>query len=332
MPSRTKTITLSVVLVLIGIALAWVMVSGGHVTIRGKRYGVAGMLRGTAVAATVNGEVIYARELDSEVNAIAKQYGMDLSTKDGANQRAEISRIVLDQMIEQRLVKQEASRRNVLATDAQVDAQIAEIKRNFSSENEFQSALAQRELTLTDLRNRLRTNLTVRNLMVQVTSVSAGDAEVGKYFQEHRSEFDRPEQIHVKHILVESEAEARLILAKLRRGEKFEDLARQYSKDPGSKTQGGDLGFIGRGQVVGEFERVAFALQPGQTSEIVKSQYGYHIIQVVERRAPQPAALDQVRDQIRAQLLAKKQDEAFQEWLKQVKVQARITRSDRPTK
>lgn len=317
MGTRVKLIALTVVLILAGTALA-VAVS-------------IGIRRSAAVAATVNGEVIYQSALDTEVNAIAAQYGIDLKGKDGDKQRAEITKIVLDQLIEQRLVMQEARRYNAVATDAQIDAQVEQIKRNFPSEAAFQAGLAERQLTMKDLRDRLRTNLTVQNLVEKVTQVNVTDVEIEQYFREHRSEFDRPEQARVSHILLQSEAEARFVLALLRRGEKFEDLAKRYSKDP-SREQGGDLGFISRGQVVGEFEKVAFSLPVGQVSDIVKTQFGYHLIKVTERRAPQAAQLAQVREQIKNQLLAKKRDAAFQAWLKQSKAKASIKRNDKPTK
>lgn len=318
MTYRAKIVVLTVVLVVVGTAAAVAV--------------TLGMRRGTSVAASVNGEVIYTSDLEKEITAIARQYGMDLKSNEGQKQQAEISRIVLDQVIEQRLILQEAKRRVALATEKQIDAALADIKRNFSSEEEFQSALDQRGLTLAGLRDRLRTNLTVRNLAAKVTRTTVSDAEIEKYFTDHRSEFDKPEQVRVRHILLPSEAEARFVLARLGRGEKFEDLARQYSKDPGSKEQGGDLGFISRGQLVPEFERAAFPLQPRQISGIVKTEYGYHIIQLTDRKTAQAATLDQARDQIRAQLLSRKQEADFQVWLKQVKAQAKITRADQATK
>lgn len=318
MKTRFRLVALTVVLVLAATGLAIAV--------------TVGMRRGTAVAATVNGEVIYASALSGEVTAIALQYGIDVKSKEGEKQRGEITRVVLDQMIEQRLILREARRVNALATDAQIDAQLAEIKRNFPSEADFQSALAQRGLTVNALRDRLRTNVTVQNLVGKVTSVSVTDAEVEQYFRQHRREYDQPEQVRASHILLESDAEARFVLARLRRGDKFEDLARQYSKDPGSKEQSGDLGFVGRGQLVGEFEKAAFTLRPGQVSGIVKTQFGYHLIKVTGRKDPQPANLAQVRDQIRAQLLSKKREAAFQAWLKRIKAQAKIKRFDRATK
>ncbi len=319
MSRRWKIIALSLALVLAGTALAVAITFG--------------MQRGTAVAAVVNGEVIYRNDLNNEVAALARQYGIDLKSKDGEKQQAEITRIVLDQMIDQRLIMQVARSRGAVATDAQIDAQIQEIKRNFSSDDEFQNALAQRGLSITALRDRLRINVTIRNLLPQIAKASVTDAEVDAYFRDHRKEFDRPEQVHARHILLQSEVEAKFVLAKLQRGEPFEALARQYSTDPGSKEQGGDLGFVNRGATVPEFDQLAFTMQPGQTSGIVHSKFGYHIIQVLEHKVAQPAKLDDtVRKQIREQLLSKKQEGAFGEWLKQTKTHAKIKRFERPTK
>lgn len=318
MSTRVKVIAITVVLALAGTAAAVAV--------------TLGMQRGTSAAATINGEVIYRSELDREVSAIARQYGIDLASEQGRAQRGEIVRIVLDQMIDQRLILQEARRQDALAADAQVDKAIDDIKANFPSETEFQFALDQRGLTLNDLRERLRTTLTVQNLQAKVSTAAVTEAEIRTYFQEHRAEYDRPEQVRLRHILVEREAEARLALARLRRGEKFEDLAKQLSKDPGSKDQGGDLGFVARGQLVPEFEQAAFALRPGQISAPVKTQFGYHIIQLLERKAAQPSTLDRVREQIRRALLAKKQEADFTAWLKQVKQRAKITRHDTVTK
>ena len=314
MSYRTKAILLAVVLVLVGTAAAVAVTRG--------------MQRGTGVAASVNGDVIYASDLEREVAAIARQYNIDLNSEDGRKQRAEINKIVLDQVIEQRLILQEARRQGAGATDRQLDQAINDIKGNFPTAAEFQTALTQRGLTEADLRSRLRTNLTVQNLAAKVSTATVSEEEILKQFQANRAQYDKPEQVHVRHILLKSEAEARFALARLNRGEKFEDLASQLSKDPGTKDQGGDLGFVGKGQLVPEFERAAFALQRvGEISPVVKTQYGYHIIRLVERKAAQPGTLAQVRDQIRRELLSKKQEADFQAWVKQLKAKAKITRS-----
>lgn len=321
MKDRLRSIVIASLLVLLAAGVAVGVMRGVQQNVR-------------PVAAIVNGEVISRAELTQEVNAVLEQQiPFDPTGKERNKQRPELTPIILDAMIEQWLIMQVARTRGVVATGAEIDSQVREIKANFPSEQSFTDALTQRGLTMASLRDRLRTNITIRNLMPLVSPTSVTDADVDAYFRTHKKEFDRPEQVHARHILVQSDVEAKFVLAKLQRGERFEALARQYSQDPGSKDQGGDLGFLGRGTTVPEFEQVAFTLRPGQTSGIVKSQFGYHIIQVLELKASQPAELtDAVRKQIRTQLLSKQQETQFAEWLKQQKAKAKIKRSDRAEK
>src|SRR3972149_10442187 len=123
-----------------------------------------GMQRGTGVAASVNGEVIYASDLEGEVAAVARQYKIDLNSEDGGKQRAEINKIVLDQVIEQRLILQEARRHGAGATDQQLDQAINDIKGNFPTAAEFQMALTHRGLTAADHSSRHWHNLTAQTL------------------------------------------------------------------------------------------------------------------------------------------------------------------------
>jgi len=110
-------------------------------------------------------------------------------------------------------------------------------------------------------------------------------------------------QVHASHILVKDEDTARQLLAEVKaHPEKFADLAREKSTDTVSAKKGGDLGTFGPGRMVPEFDKVAFALQPGEISDVVKTQYGYHIIMVAERKEGEPKPFDQVKEQIRASL------------------------------
>ena len=112
------------------------------------------------------------------------------------------------------------------------------------------------------------------------------------------------EEVHARHILVESEAEAKKIISQLKGGADFAALARQYSKDPGGAQQGGDLGFFKKDEMVSEFAAVAFLLQPGQvSSEPVHTQFGWHVIQVVERRRAEPPSFEQARDELRQKMI-----------------------------
>ncbi len=136
------------------------------------------------------------------------------------------------------------------------------------------------------------------------------DAELQQYYNAHQKDYSTPDQVKVRHILIktapgtdakadaEARAKAEDVLKQLKSGAKFEDLAKKYSDDPGSKTQGGELGFIQHGVTVPEFDKAAFGLNPGQTSDLVKTQYGYHIIQSEEKQTAHTKSLAEVKDQI----------------------------------
>lgn len=130
-----------------------------------------------------------------------------------------------------------------------------------------------------------------------------------------------PEEVHARHILVKTEDEANAILKELAAGGDFQAIAKEKSQDPGSKANGGDLGFFAKGQMVPEFEAEAFALKPGETSaKPIKTQFGYHIMKVEERRTQPVPALDQVRDQV-IQMVER---DKYQEALAKMRGEAKI--------
>lgn len=130
-----------------------------------------------------------------------------------------------------------------------------------------------------------------------------------------------PEEVHARHILVKTEEEANAILKELAAGGDFQAIAKEKSQDPGSKANGGDLGFFAKGQMVPEFEAEAFALKPGETSaKPIKTQFGYHIMKVEERRTQPVPALDQVRDQV-IQMVER---DKYQEALAKMRGEAKI--------
>lgn len=132
----------------------------------------------------------------------------------------------------------------------------------------------------------------------------------------------KPEQeVHASHILVEGEDEAKAVAERLKKGEDFAAIAKEVSKDPGSGAQGGDLGFFAQDQMVPEFADVAFKLEPGKVSDPVKSQFGWHIIKVIEKREKPVPTLDQVRDQIESYVGRRAQQEAVQKLREDAKIE-----------
>ena len=143
-------------------------------------------------------------------------------------------------------------------------------------------------------------------------TVAVPQADIQRYYNDNSQQYTTPERVRASHILLNTggkdeaavRKQAEELLAKIKAGADFAELAKKYSEDPGSKEKGGDLDFFPRGQMVPEFEQAAFSLQPGQVSDLVKTQYGFHIIKVVEKQAGSTQTLDQVRAQIQQTLAA----------------------------
>jgi peptidyl-prolyl cis-trans isomerase C len=152
-----------------------------------------------------------------------------------------------------------------------------------------------------------RDKVLMEDLLGKVAKDAASDAAIQKTYDDVAKQQKVEEEIHARHILVETEPDAQAALKRVKAGEDFAKIAAEMSKDPGSK--GGDLGWFTRERMVPEFAEAAFKMQPGQVSEPVKSQFGWHIIKVEERRQKQFPPLDQVRDQVTRYVVQKSQSE-----------------------
>lgn len=148
--------------------------------------------------------------------------------------------------------------------------------------------------------------------------VKLTEEEITEYYEENKDAFIKDEEYHLRHILVETQEEAEVVLEKIRGGADFAELAKERSIGP-SGEKGGDLGFIARGRTVKPFEDAAFALKPGEISEVVKTQFGYHIIKLEEISPERQKTLEEVKVEIEFILLPEKQQQAFTRWLSSLK-------------
>ena len=170
----------------------------------------------------------------------------------------------------------------------------------------------------------------VRYLVVDQESLrqkaTVGGQQIERYYNDNIQQYSTPEQVRASHILLKTEGkddaavkkQAEDLLAQIKKGANFEELAKKHSQDEGSAVKGGDLDFFNKGQMVPEFDKVAFELQPGQMSDVVKSQYGYHIIKVTDKRAPTQKTLAEVRTQIEDTLKYEQAQTAAQKLADQV--------------
>ena len=156
--------------------------------------------------------------------------------------------------------------------------------------------------------------------------VEATDEDARKFYTENSNQFAQPAQIRASHILVENDEEMKKVIAEIEGGKSFEDAAKEFSTCP-SKERGGDLGFFGEGQMVPEFEKVAFATEVGKISEPVKTQFGVHIIKVEAKNPESMIPFEDVLDQLKAYLQNQKRSEAYQAELSRLKEKYKIVRT-----
>jgi peptidyl-prolyl cis-trans isomerase C len=260
------------------------------------------------VLARVNGEAVNKVEFDRAISALEARNGGPVP----AQQRDRVLREVLDQIVSYKLLIQESRARKIDAADTEVDARMKEIQAQFPSEDAFKQMLTQRKTTIDQVRTDIRQDITVQKLIENAIAdkVTVKPEQVTDFYSKNPDQFKQPERVRASHILItvpkDADAAAKTaartkaadILKDVKAGKDFAALAKEHSQDPGSAKNGGDLGFFQQGQMVGPFNDVAFKLTPGQVSDLVETDFGFHIIKVAEKQAARTVPLDEVRPQL----------------------------------
>ena len=288
--------------------------------------------------AVVNGTVINQAEFDSEMNRVLERlqrtgrFPNDL-------ERSQIKKQVLENLIARELLYQESQKKGIKVDQKEIDAQLTALKGRFPSEVEFKNALSTMNLTEAELKFQFERDLAIRKLLDdQIGGKSAvSEKESRAYYDSNLESFKKPEQVRASHILIKvdpgadeaKKAEARTkiesLQAKLKNGEDFGALAKEYSEGP-SGPKGGDLGFFGRGQMVKPFEETAFTMKPGQVSGMVETRFGYHLIMVTERTPESTLSYEEVKDRLEQYLKQQKVQEAIAAYVETLKGKAKIER------
>ena len=216
---------------------------------------------------------------------------------------------VLDNLIADKIMQAEVKELNIEITEEEIEEDLDEMREFYGSDEALNQELANYGLTLDDVKNNIKTNLQIERLLDSYVEIT--EEEMKEYFEENKSTFDQKEQVKASHILVETEEEALEIKEKLDQGEDFAELAKEYSLDKSNSDKGGDLGYFDRNKMVKEFSDAAFSLEIGEISDPVKSEYGFHIIKVEDRKEAKEADYDEVKNQVRRQLFQTKSYDAY---------------------
>lgn len=205
---------------------------------------------------------------------------------------------VLEDMINEIIIRQKVEEQEIKVEPEEIDIKIEERKERFPNEESFLQQLAISNMTVEELRQQFESQILIEKFIRKEAEAMITEEVIIDYFEEHKSNFDISNQIKASQILVETEEAAEEILRQLRGGADFAELAKENSIARTAKDDGGDLGFFSRGRMVPAFEEVAFALEIGEISDIVKTPYGYHIIYLEEKRPAQKATLELAREEI----------------------------------
>ena len=219
---------------------------------------------------------------------------------------------VLADMIGAELLYQSVEKKGLMPTEQEVEAELQSQKGRFGAEEEFQKALTAQGMTIEGLRRQLKKEMGIENFIQKqlASQVTVTDQEKRKFFEENQAQMKHPLQFRAAHILIrvdpkatpEQKAEAKkkasAIRSMVEAGQDFADLAKRNSDDPGSKDKGGELPWMGQGQTVPAFETAALALSPGGLSDVVETQFGYHVIRLLEKREAGTSSFEEVQDRI----------------------------------
>lgn len=286
---------------------------------------------GQEVVAVVNDEKILKSEYDKNLQDIEemlkKHYGEDvLESEEGKTTMENIKKQLLEDMINNVIIEQEAKKRGIEITEDELEKRLDELKTQFGGEQNFEEFLKEQGLSLDDVKKNVTQEMLYSRLLDEVTrDVEVTEKEVKEYYDLHINEFkESPDEVRARHILVSSEEKAREILKQIKDGADFAELAKKNSEDPESAEKGGDLGYFRRGQMVAPFEKAAFELEPGQVSDIVKTDFGYHIIKVEDKKIYPVYEFQEVENEIRKMLLSDRKNEVFTERLNEWKDKSRI--------
>ena len=272
------------------------------------------------VVATVNGEALSRADFERELRRALAGFELQPSPE----QLDALRKTVVDQMAESMVLEQAIRSRGIAVTADELERRMMQASADLGSEG-LDRALDESELQLSEFRQRTKATLLLERLFQEevYARVALTAEEVAAYHQAHAQEFQQAEQVHALQLVVKTQEEARRLRAQVRDGKRFGELAMKYSLSPDAKV-GGDLGWFERGVMPAAFDEACFGLPAGALSDVVESDYGYHLFKVVEKRPARNLSLQEAKPLVESRLLREKRAAAQAAWVSELKKKANI--------
>ena len=267
------------------------------------------------IAAMVNGGSITVQDINEQYGRVPEEYKQFITKE-----------MLLNQSINELLLLQEAEKQGISITKEELSKVIDDaIAQSGLSKDDFDKTLEEQNLTMEFVEDYYKNQIVINNLLNKtvLSKIIISSSEIEEYYNNNKNEFITPEQVRVRHILVNSSEEAESILKELKDGADFIELAKEKSTCP-SASEGGDLGYFANGQMVKEFEDAAFALEVGELSPVVETQFGYHIIKLLDKKPETAIKLEDAMQDIEEKLKQEKQNAAFADYLDMLREKADI--------
>ncbi|RYI25964.1 foldase [Bacillus infantis] len=256
--------------------------------------------------ASVGSESIKKEELYS---LLVKQYGDE----------------ALDALVTDKIIEMEAKKEKVTISDKEKEEELKNLKESYGGEEGFKAALEQSGVTEAGIAEDIEKYLKTEKLLEP--RIDLKEDEIKAYFDENKDQFAQQEQVKASHILVEDEATAKEVKSKLDKGEEFADLAKEYSTDASNAESGGELGYFGKGEMEAAFEEAAFALKANEISGPVKTDYGYHIIKVEDKKEAKEAVFEDSKEAAKKALFDERMQTEYYNWLEEKKEEYKIEKN-----
>jgi len=288
--------------------------------------------------AVVNGTFITQEEFDREVGGVRQQIASRGKRLNDVELQT-MKKDVLENMINTELLYQESKKQGIKVDEAAINEQWKVLKGRFPTEEELKRALTMLNLTEAELKSQIEQVLAIQQLVDNKVAgkIIISSDEIKAYYDSRPEAFRQPGEVMASHILIKvdakadasKKAEARKkienIQKKLKEGGDFAALAKEFSEGP-SGVKGGDLGYFKRGQMVKPFEDAAFALKPGEVSDIVETRFGYHLIKVIDKKPEKVIAFADVKDKLQLYIKRQKIQGQVNQYIEELKGKAKIER------